>query len=528
MQKVNIFAGVILFIMFALMLGSVWNDSATMDELAHIPSGYGYISQLDYRLNPEHPPLLKAISGLFAWTFASPHPYFPTSIKSWQEDINGQWDQGRAFLYESGNDAEAIIFWSRVPVVLLVLLFGWLIFWWTKKKIGNTTALFTLLLFAFSPTFLAHSRYVTTDLAAAFGFFIGIITFLEFLERPTWRNVFVAGIAFGIAQLLKFSLVLLIPIDIALLAVSLLTLTHLRFRGWVKNALMMCGKTVVVGIVGLLLIWGVYAILVSRYPMERQFRDTEFLLSSYGFRSAVNFDLALVKNPVLRPLGQYVLGVLMVQQRAQGGNTAYFLGEISNQGSRAYFPLLYILKEPLALHIMTVIALIFGVRKISRSAESSSVSRFSRFRTWIRNHFSEFSFLFFIAFYWLFSIKSPLNIGVRHVLPTFPFIYILVSRQIAEWLKGQESENPASWGEWFKTIFRIYIKAIPKKLLVAILFVWILVADIAVFPHFLSYYNILVGGTKNGYEIAVDSNYDWGQDLKRLRDFAEENRIEKI
>ena len=55
-----------------------------------------------------------------------------------------------------------------------------------------------------------------------------------------------------------------------------------------------------------------------------------------------------------------------------------------------------------------------------------------------------------------------------------------------------------------------------------------MLGTLASFPYFLSYYNELAGGSKNGWQVAVDSNYDWGQDLKRLTDFVEKNKIEKI
>ena len=56
----------------------------------------------------------------------------------------------------------------------------------------------------------------------------------------------------------------------------------------------------------------------------------------------------------------------------------------------------------------------------------------------------------------------------------------------------------------------------------------ILISTIISFPHYLSYYNILAGGTDNGYKIATDSNYDWGQDIKRLGKWVRNNNVEKI
>ena len=92
---------IILAIMFLLMLGSVWNDSATFDEVAHIPAGFANLTKLDYRFNPEHPPLIKALSALFAELVL--HPNFPTDVPSWREETGGRWwvqfDYGKKFLY---------------------------------------------------------------------------------------------------------------------------------------------------------------------------------------------------------------------------------------------------------------------------------------------------------------------------------------------------------------------------------------------------------------------------------------------
>ena len=522
MRKVNYFAVTILGLMALLMFGSMRNDSAIMDELAHIPAGFGYITQFDYRLNPEHPPLLKALAALSGKIFANPS--FPTYTKYWQEDINGQWAQGAVFLYESGNDADSIIFWSRFPLMLLALFFGWLVFSWTKKRFGNSAAILTLLFFAFSPTFLTHSRYVTTDLGAAFAFFTGLVSFIKFVEVPSRKNLILAGIFFGVAQLIKFSLVLLIPVYAILMVAWILALPHLNLRERLREGIKLSGKTIVLGIIGFLLVWAVYAPFVWNYPKEKQFSDTELLLSSYGFRPAVNLNLGLIKNDFARPLGQYMLGVLMVNQRAAGGNTAYFLGEVSSAGSRAYFPLLYLLKEPLPLHILTLIALWF----VAWKSDFLRKSDFKKLRPWIQNHFAEFSALTFIIFYWVVSMKSPLNIGVRHVLPTFPFIYILVAKQVTEWLKWHELSDPQTWLGWFKNIYQIYIKSVPKYLFVMILLLWLILGTVASYPNFMPYYNELAGGERNGYNVAGDSNYDWGQDLKRLTAYVEKNKIEKI
>jgi hypothetical protein len=526
MKTINLAAAGILTVMFSLLLTSVWDDSAIIDELAHIPAGYGYITQLDYRLNPEHPPLIKAIAALSSWSVVRPH--FPTDTKAWQSDINGQWDQGSTFLYDSGNNADRIIFWSRFPILLMAVGLGWLIFFWTKKRFNTTTALLALIFYAFSPTILAHARYVTTDLGAMLGFFISVITFIEFLENPTRSNIIRAGVCLGLALLLKFSTVLLAPVYGICLVAWVTSQTYFFGRQHIKGTLRLLGKTLVIGVIGIIIVWAVYAVFTVNYPPERQLADTTYLLSSYGFRPAVNLDLALTRNPFTRPLGEYMLGVLMVQQRAQGGNTAYFLDEVSNRGSRLYFPLLYLLKEPLALHILSLIALGYALQKTIRaSAKKQLKEKIALVRQWTHAHMVEIACFASIAVYWGISLRSPLNIGIRHMLPTFPFIYILVARAISDWLHSRAITNPQTFREWLVSIWEIFISSIPKYFLTAILLLWLAVSTLAAAPAFLSYYNELIG-TRYGYMIAVDSNYDWGQDLVRLAQYGERHNIQKI
>ncbi|MEK7541878.1 MAG: phospholipid carrier-dependent glycosyltransferase [Patescibacteria group bacterium] len=522
MPKVTILAVFILTVMFILMLGSAWNDSAIMDELAHIPAGFGYVRHLDFRLNPEHPPLVKAVSALFAQIAVRPH--FPTDTSYWRDDVNGQWAQGTKFLYESGNDADRIIFWSRVPMILLTVLFGWLFFYWIRKRFGSGTALMALTFFAFSPTILAHGRFVTTDIGAAFGFFIGVASFLAFLEKPDRYRIPAAGILFGTAQLLKFSVILLIPIYAILLIAWIGTRQRLSGAERLRLLARMAGKSLAIGVIGLAVIWVVYGVFTWNYPQERQLRDAEFLLGSYGFRPAVELDLALVRHRFTRPLGEYLLGLLMVQQRSAGGNTAFFLGQVSAAGSRWYFPLLYLLKEPLPMHILTFVAVVLALSR-PRFFKKRGLERC---RAWMAGHFPEFAALTVITVYWAFSIRSPLNIGVRHVLPTFPFIYLLVSRQIVRALTSSRAAVPRDWVERLRELYRTYIASLPRYLAVVALLVWLVAGTLSAFPSFLSYYNELAGGTKNGWRIAVDSNYDWGQDLVRLADFVKKNNIPKV
>ena len=506
---------------FALALASSWNDSAIIDELAHIPAGYSYVFLLDYRLNPEHPPLAKDLAAL---PLALARVTFPTDVPSWRDDVNGQWAQGASFLYESGNDPDRMLRLMRFPLIALAVAFGWLLWAWTRRHFGPRVALLTLFLYALSPTIIAHSRYVTTDLAAMFGFFIGIVAFTRFLTEPSAKNIFIAGLAFGVAQLLKFSLILLLPVY----AIFLIAWAASKIQLLPKDRIRLLGRTTLntlgIGAVGLAVIWIVYAFHVWNYPPERQLRDAEYILTSFRFRSWAGFDLWLIGNSWTRPIGQYLLGLFMVLQRAAGGNTQYFLGAISAAGDARYFPTLYLLKETLALHILTLIALTTACARVAKAPVKSLPTVLG----WIRDHFFQFGALTFIGVYWASSLSSTLNIGVRHVLPTFPFIYILVAKEIVTWLRPWRTSTVTNRWQAFRRLFDIYAGSLPRYLLVYGLLAWAAISVIVAFPHYLSYYNAFGGGTREGYRIAVDSNYDWGQDLKRLAAFSEANGIGDI
>jgi hypothetical protein len=98
-------------------------------------------------------------------------------------------------------------------------------------------------------------------------------------------------------------------------------------------------------------------------------------------------------------------------------------------------------------------------------------------------------------------------------LPILPFLYLLASGITV--LPSIRTGLP----KWEAFIAKAAVLA-------AVLSV--LIIDITLHPHYLSYFNILGGGPQNGHQLLVDSNIDWGQDLIRLREWMEENEIDKI
>jgi 4-amino-4-deoxy-L-arabinose transferase-like glycosyltransferase len=494
-------AGILLVFSFLLAFFSMKGISLTMDELAHIPAGFSYLYARDFRLNPEHPPVLKDLAAL-PLMFLNLN--FPGNHPSWQTGVNNQWWFGNQFIFKSGNNPDQIMFWARIPMILLMLVFCWFIFFFAKQLVGKRFALIALTFAVFSPTILAHGRLVTTDIGAAFGVILATYFWLKFLKNPQWKNVIVAGIILGFVLLLKFSLILLIPFF------GILTVLYplLKEKG-LKSVLRYSGLASLAGIFGVVfIIWPIYYFHTVGYPQARQIADTQEILASNPYGPLKNLCIWMAHNRFLRPLAHYLLGLLMATQRVSAGNTVYFLGKVSGIGWKYYFPVVYLLKVPLAFHLLTLSILLFLLSKTKYSLRGA----YQRTKNWILNNFEIFALILFVIIYWVTSISGNLNIGVRHVLPVFPCMYIIIAfalKKIFEQLKGKKEKTIAS-------------------AIVSVLLIWYVLSSLFAFPHYLSYFNELAGGSKNGYKYVVDSNYDWGQDLKRLTKFVEDNKIEKI
>jgi len=508
-KTTNIVAGFLLVLIFVTALLSMAGDSLTFDELAHIGAGYSYLTKQDYRMNPEHPPLIKDLAAI-PLLFLNLN--FPEDSSNWKQEVAPAWwiqfDFGNDLLYKSGNNPVFITFLSRIPMILLLIAFGWFLFRWARELGGNFVAILTLALFSFSPTLIAHGRLVTTDVGAAFGLVFSTYFWLKFLKNPVKKNIIIAGLAFGLALLIKFSLVLLVPYFL------ILSFFYSRFFpdmqiGKMRTSIKYFILAMAAGITGFFfVVWPVYQYHIWNYPVDHQVRDTTSNIALKPFTALRSIDIWMADKPGLRPFAQYFEGVLMATQRVSYGNTVYFLGKIAASGWWYYFPIIYITKEPLALFFLIIIAICGAIWKFPLKKENIH----QKIVVLVKNNFTVFALLIFLAILWTTAIVGKLNIGIRHLMPTIPLVYLLVSLGLKNAIEKIETPKLKS----------------AALLLISLLFIWYGASSLSAFPYYLSYYNELAGGTDNGYKIAVDSNYDWGQDFYRLVKFMEENKIEKI
>lgn len=558
MEKIKSFASPVALVLimisaFALMFNASKQESAIMDELAHIPAGYSYVKYFDYRLNPEHPPLIKALAALpLIIQSANWDINFPVNSTNWKNDVNGQWAVGTQFLYESGNDADKIIQWMRLFPMILTLILILFVYIWSKELMGKWWAFLPTMLTAFSPAILAHGHYVTTDVGATLGIFASIYFFIRFINNKTGINLLFSGIAFGLAQLMKFSAVLLVPLFGFLIIVFAISKARnfnslmAKIAGFAKEFFKYLGYVISIFAIGYIVVYAVYFLFTLNYPIEKQAADTRFILASFAggpdqnlnscklksmggsfspMKCLTDVDIAMAKDKVLRPMGQYLLGVLMVLQRTAGGNTSYFLGQVSSSGWWYYFPIVFLLKEPIPSLLLILLALCIAGFNFLRNPSNTGIKK--RFFNYLELNSAEFAMISFIVLYWTYSIKSPLNIGIRHILPTIPLIYILASETIKNWVRQKLTLSESFIKNTLYSTSNL-IKVSVKSALIIILVIWFALETLTNVPYFLSYFNEIGGGVSNGYKYVADSNYDWGQDLKRLKTFVDEKKIDKI
>ena len=532
------FAILLLGAMAAFMFAQAARQNTTVDENPHIAAGYSYLVERDYRLNPEHPPLIK---GLAAIPLVIGDFNFPTDSSAWTDDVNGQWTLGTQFLYESGNNPDTMAFLARVFPILITLAFGTLLFIWARELFGSIAALFALTMFVFSPNFLAHGALVTTDVGAAFAFFFATYFLFRYLKRQTNINLLIAGLAFGLAQLIKFSLILLIPYFVGLIVLWVLfkdrPLQLISFQT-VKKLNIYVLKLIFIGLIGLAVVYPAYQYTIADYPAERQARDTAALLENHPNPMLAKAVIWMSDKPVLRAYGQFFLGHLMVFQRVSGGNTTYFLGDVSSTAWKHYFPVVFALKTPFALLVMMGLAGAITAKAGWRETRIIQRSR-GRWRNKLKRignkgyelgdkYFYFIAFALFIVFYWMISILGNLNIGFRHILPTMPFIYLIIIGVLHYWMHEKITVRSFNPIHIFFNILRAMRRRWTRITVVFVLVIWYTASSLSVYPHFISFFTEAIGGAQNGYKFVVDSNLDWGQDLRGLAKWVDERDIEKI
>jgi len=517
--KTHIIAFLLIAISGTLASLSMIKDSSIRDEMPHIIAGYSYLTKLDYRINPEHPPLIKEFSAL---PLLFQDIYFPEEDVSWKDRVNDQWALGDKFLYQYGNDADQMIFSGRLLMVLVFLAGGWVLYRWIERVTRKReVALVGLILYLFSPNLIAHGRFITTDMGMTVFSIFALYAYYLYLEKPTWKMLIFAGLVFGFAQLAKFSAVMLIPaFFVAAFLYGVGSYREGKFKAMFREVIKQLSRVTLIMIIGYLLVGIWYTVHLAGMPKEVQHQLIGESISTYEL-AGIEFKSMLhvfTESPVLRPYAQYLLGFFMVTAHTTVGHTTFFFGEVGKNWPE-YFTFAYLLKEPLAgqflFYFAVLVLFVEGIRRAIRIANDKKSKPVEHMATWTRMNAVLLGYFFLALVIFVMSSLNKLQLGIRYIVPIFPFMYLFVAYMLSVFWENIRDRK--QYGLYYFNI---------SVLIVTL--VWYIGTAFAAFPHYLPYFNELKGGPKEAYKYFVDSNLDWGQDLIRLAEFVDDNNIEHI
>ena len=416
-MKFRAAAAILLALMAALLVHTSLQEAQSFDEATHIAAGYSYWKTGDHKINVEHPPLAKRIAALPLLALGL---RFDTANPHWVQP--DQTELGRDFLYNNTRPADTILFWARTPTIIFTLLLGAAIAWWTKRRFGPLAALSALVLFSLDSNFIAHGHYVTTDVPVTFFAFLAAITWFAWLESGRKRDLALATLTLGLAASSKFSGLYLIPVHALLLLVQVLR-----------------RKRPLPGAVAGLLIAILGAALICSLVYGREFKEWRRQTSALKWEA---------------PRHPYWHGLKTLEEHNRDGHRSYLLGEVSQQGRWSYFPVAFLVKTP-AASLVLILAALAALPLL-----------------WRRAGFAAALLAYPIAYFGI-SMAGNINIGVRHLLPIYPFLLILAGIMMSA----------------------------------------------------LAFFNAFTGGPANGHKYLLDSNLDWGQDVKKLKLYMDRHGI---
>jgi hypothetical protein len=483
-------------VFLTLSVASYTRTSATFDEPVHLTTGYMMWKHGDFRFDPEHPPfqpMWDALPLLFM-RHIQPVTILPDAVGQYEWVGYWQFEAAHQFLYKA-NDADHLLYAGRFMTALLGVLLGIFLFSWAREWLGFWPASLALAMYCLEPNILAHGSLVTTDFGVTC-FFFGAIYFLWRLSRDLNAKNF-AGIAICCALALasKFSAFALAPIIVALLVIRATLPDAWKCGiGRRKELATRRDKFAASALVALLLALISWVALWAAYDFR------------YRPSSAANSAFRLDERPDIRSKAPTVAAVvhwidgkkllpnaytqgLLLGQSKLDGHLAFFDGKVKAFGWWWFFPAVFAIKTPISL----IILLLGGLGLCA----------------WLwRSTGKDAAFVALPpAVFLAAAMCSRLNIGLRHILPVFPFAILLAAFCAAAMLRS---------------------KLIMPRVALALCLAFWLFEFFSVYPHNLAFVNEFVGGPSHGYEYLADSNIDWGQDLKGLKKWMDQQGVKHI
>lgn len=472
--------GVVLLALF-LYLGATAavRQSPTVDEFAHLPAGYAYLTIGDFSLYAKNPPLIKMIAALpllvYRPMLGDTHP---GETSSWRP-----WMHGTSFMRLNAVRYHRLFVAGRCMILALGAALG-LAIWLTARKLyGPGGGIAALSLYAVSPDFLAQSSIVSTDVGATLFMFLAVLGFLFFLDRPGPLRGALCGALFGCALLSKFTSLLLAPVFL----VGAVAAGHWHRARRDHVAAVFSWKRVAAGTAALFAV--AWSVLLAGYG----FPSIGITAEAYHCRSEALawIQAALPHLPLPVPFA-YLVGLDdQLFETRHLGFPNYLLGSWYEGARWEYYPLAVLVKTPLPI----LLAIAAGIGYSRQGGEYRG-----------RPALSPHEVAILLALAWLalgVTVRNNIQVGVRYLLPSYSLAYVLAGR-----IGSAE-------------VLRLGGKRWRALLIIGAFF--LLVGVVRIHPNYLSYFNILAGGPENGHRVLLDSNLDWGQDLPALARYMREH-----
>ncbi|MEM0359992.1 MAG: glycosyltransferase family 39 protein [Candidatus Diapherotrites archaeon] len=454
---------VLLSFFVCISVSSVLHKYLTVDESVYIPAGYSYLKTGDFRVNVEHPVLGKTILAL---PLLFLNPQLPLEKENWflsgqNGNVGAYYGFAADFFETNSKDFFQIVFSARLVVIALTVFLALLVFLWSKELFGWKAGLLSLFLFVFEPNIIAHSQIATLDML--FSVFVFASFYFAFVFTRSGKLGFLSLSVFfiSLAILTKYTALVFFPL--------LLVFILLQCRELSKKIIEpFKGKRAVPYLFSIVFLLFVFPVLFFNAVY---FFDNYKKPNVFGLIPARAFE-----------------GYSFMQSWVSSGREGYLFGEFRNYIPE-YFLMAFLMKTTIPFLVLLTASFYFFIRK---------------------PELKPIAVLFpAIAFFIIVSFFGKFYLGLRYVLPVFPFLFVFCGIILDEKRCKNFSKN------------KIFSHA-----LIIILAVHAL-SSLLAYPHYLAYFNEFIGS--NNATIALsDSNLDWGQDLYYFMDFVRESKIEKV
>jgi hypothetical protein len=436
------------------------------------------LKHADFGLNPEHPPLVKMLAAV---------PLLSMDLK--MPELKGRFFKLDAFLagkdFIFKNDFNKLIWRARMSASLLTILLALLVFLAASEMFGTGAGFIALALIVCDPNILAHGAVVGTDMGLSCFMFASVYAFYRYVKAPSVPRILVVGLATGLALSAKHTAILVFPILFLLALFEIIRAKDATgqpvARGQYSARLALA--LVVVGAVAITVLWMFYAFRYDAREAGLQL-NPPFAQFLQGLSRPHEIRLlSTVANWHLLP-ESYLYGLADVRIMSDY-YTSFIFGTTYLHGVWYYFPVAFLIKSTLTFLIL-----------LSFTAWTIFTRRFTAWR--------EIVFLTLPPFFHLLvAIWSRMNIGLRHILPMYFFLIVLVAGVAWKYIKQDRRWAYALAGLILFQAISVY----------------------RTYPGYMAYANELWGGPSQTYKYLTDSNADWGQQLKSVKRYLDQRGI---